>query len=117
MISLKTSSPVAAPSAADSGSKRIDRVSGMNRKYSTENSTIPTWKDGISSVIRVARPYRDMVRTNTISFCDWVMPYALLFAGFMMITSIVFSCFLSGPYRQAAQSRFLLIQIYYKGRM
>ena len=70
MISLKTSSPVAAPSAADIGSNSIARVSGMKRKYSTENSTMPTWKEGISSVKRVARPYRAIVRTKTINFCD-----------------------------------------------
>ena len=47
-------------------------VRGINRKYSTENSTTPTWKLGISSVNNVARPYRAMVSTNTISFWDWV---------------------------------------------
>ena len=56
MISLKTNSPVAAPSAALSGSNSIASVSGMNRKYSTENSTIPTWNFGISSVNSVAKP-------------------------------------------------------------
>ena len=70
MISLNTSSPVAAPRAADMGSNSMASVRGMNRKYSTENSTMPTWKDGISSVNRVARPYRAMVSTKTISFWD-----------------------------------------------
>ena len=70
MISLNTNSPVAAPNAADMGSNSMARVNGMNRKYSTENSTIPTWNLGISSVKRVARPYRAMVSTNTISFWD-----------------------------------------------
>ena len=68
MISLNTSSPVAAPRAADRGSKSIARVRGMNRKYSTENSTSPTWNLGISSVNSVASPYRDMVSTKIISF-------------------------------------------------
>ena len=56
MISLKPSSPVAAPSATESGSKSMARVSGMNRKNSTENSTMPTWTEGMSSETSVARP-------------------------------------------------------------
>ena len=72
MISLNTSSPVAAPRAADRGSNSMARVRGMNRKYSTENSTTPTWNLGISSVNRVASPYRDMDRTKIISFWDCV---------------------------------------------
>ena len=56
MISLKTSSPVAAPRAADIGSNSMASTRGMNRKYSTENSTMPTWIDGMSSVNKVASP-------------------------------------------------------------
>ena len=68
MISLNTSSPVAAPRAADRGSKSMARVRGMKRKNSTENSTTPTCTEGMSSVNRVASPYRDMDRTNIMSF-------------------------------------------------
>ena len=68
MISLNTSSPVAAPRAADRGSKSMARVRGMNRKYSTDSSTRPIWNLGISSVNKVASPYRDMDKTKTISF-------------------------------------------------
>ena len=71
-VVLYTSSPVAAPRAADRGSNSMARVRGMNRKYSTENSTTPTWNLGISSVNRVASPYRDMDRTKIISFWDCV---------------------------------------------
>ena len=70
MISLNTNSPVAALRAAEIGSNSIARISGMNRKYSTENSTIQIWNLGISLVKRVARPYMAIVSTNTISFCD-----------------------------------------------
>ena len=41
IISLNTSSPVAAPRAAESGSNSIPSTSGIKRKYSTENSTMP----------------------------------------------------------------------------
>ena len=41
IISLKITSPVAAPNAADSGSNKIANVKGIKAKYSTDNSTIP----------------------------------------------------------------------------
>ena len=74
MISENTSSPVAAPKAAESGSKSMASVSGMNRKNSTDSSTMPIWTDGMSSEMSVARPYSDMDSTNTMSFCDCVAP-------------------------------------------
>ena len=54
--------------AGGGGSNHLPRARGMNRKYSTENSTTPTWNLGISSVNRVASPYRDMDSTKIMSF-------------------------------------------------
>ena len=68
-------------------------VRGINRKYSTENSTTPTWKLGISSVNNVARPYRAMVSTNTISFWDWVAVcfFASSMSLFLSLLAVPFS--------------------------
>ncbi|MMZ71671.1 hypothetical protein D1872_351900 [compost metagenome] len=61
---------MAAPTAAIIGWNKMHSVSGMNAKYSTDNSMGPSCNFGINSVNMLDKPYSDMDSTNTIIFCE-----------------------------------------------